>query len=103
MNYKGSGPLKNFVADCNNAMNALHNCKVTLPPLNEINNAKLSINGSGEDAKLVLDLSDVPIVSLNNVDWDVTVSFGGIKEQDIEVKSGKVVITLYLKGGLLEE
>lgn len=101
MNYKGTGSFAGFVEECSDVMNALDNCNVMLPPLSDIEGVSFGIVGSGEDARLVLDLSEAPIVSVDNVEWSIEVE-GTVTEQAVEIKNGKVVVSIAIEEELVE-
>ena len=88
--YKGKGTFQDLVCDADKVFAALDNGKVEFAELNA-DAPSLEIEGEALDAKLVLDLSDAPIFTVDN--YEVSTS-GTLDSSDVFIRESILVINL---------
>lgn len=92
--FKGTGSLKEFVAESDKLFNALNNAEVRVPDEYAGEVPRLYIEESGGDkTALVLDMEDALLFTLNNVKWSIS---GGavIEYRAVYVDNGKLNIVV---------
>lgn len=91
--YSGKGTFKEFVRDADKALKAVANTVLEFPIGTDSDTSSLRVDGTGEAARLVLDLRDAQVFSLLNVFTDIDISFH-LTGLVVETRSGRLIIDL---------
>lgn len=95
--YEGTGSYKAFVRDCSNAMEAFQNGTVELPR-GCAGTPTLKIEGEGESAKLVLNLRNTAVfsmqnITINGVPYQPDMQLVALYGMRVELRGGRLLIT----------
>ena len=91
--YEGTGSMKGFVASSVALFKAINEAKVEVPKNYAGAEPTLSIKDSDKDPKLVLDMAEALLFTLNNVSWDLS-GTATFVSTDVTVNNGKLIISV---------
>ena len=91
--YEGTGSMKEFIASSVALFKSINEASVEVPAGYSGITPTLKIDGGDKDPKLVLDMAEALLFTLNNVSWDLsgTATFAS---NTVEVRNGKLIISV---------
>lgn len=87
--FKGTGNMKRFCEESNKLFSALNNIQFKMPT----GYVGIAPTARVEDARIVLDMGQALIFTLNNVEWDLTGS-ATFNSYSAQVVNGQLVISV---------
>ena len=91
--FIGTGTMKKFVAECVKAFSAMNDIKIIMPPNYSGAEPELKIENDDENTKLVFDMAEALVFTLNNVQWNLSGS-ASFDSYSVEVVGGQLIINV---------